>query len=113
GGGAPDVRAGCSAASLATCSRIRGPRQMRKCFLPCCNPVTRSWDSILRRAGTSPTAPRANIWGKWFKPVPYGVRRDDHRIDMEEVARLAREHKPKLIIAGGSAYPRIIDFRGF
>src|SRR5512132_4482911 len=54
-----------------------------------------------------------NMSGKWFKPVPYGVRRDDHRIDMEEVARLAREHKPKLIVAGGSAYPRIIDFRGF
>jgi glycine hydroxymethyltransferase len=54
-----------------------------------------------------------NISGKWFKPVPYNVRRDDHRIDMEEVARLAREHKPKLIIAGGSAYPRVIDFRAF
>src|SRR6202795_3360218 len=47
-----------------------------------------------------------NLSGKWFKVVPYSVRRDDHRIDMEEVARLAREHKPKLIIAGGSAYPR-------
>jgi glycine hydroxymethyltransferase len=54
-----------------------------------------------------------NVSGKWFKPVPYGVRRDDHRIDMEEVERLAKEHKPKLIIAGGSAYPRIIDFRRF
>jgi glycine hydroxymethyltransferase len=54
-----------------------------------------------------------NMSGKWFKPVPYGVRRDDHRIDIEEVSRLAREHKPKLIIAGGSAYPRIIDFRAF
>ena len=54
-----------------------------------------------------------NISGKWFKPVPYNVRRDDNRIDMDEVARLAREHKPKLIIAGGSAYPRIIDFRAF
>jgi glycine hydroxymethyltransferase len=54
-----------------------------------------------------------NMSGKWFKPVPYGVRRDDHRIDMEEVERLAHEHKPKLIIAGGSAYPRIIDFRAF
>src|SRR5580698_9050272 len=50
-----------------------------------------------------------NQSGKWFKPVAYGVRRDDHRIDMEEVATLAKEHKPKLIIAGGSAYPRIID----
>jgi glycine hydroxymethyltransferase len=54
-----------------------------------------------------------NVSGKWFKAVPYGVRRDDHRIDMEEVARLAQEHKPKLIVAGGSAYPRIIDFRAF
>ncbi|HEY1476025.1 MAG TPA: serine hydroxymethyltransferase [Pseudolabrys sp.] len=54
-----------------------------------------------------------NMSGKWFKPVPYNVRRDDHRIDMDEVAELAREHKPKIIIAGGSAYPRIIDFRAF
>ena len=51
--------------------------------------------------------------GKWFKPVPYGVRRDDQRIDMDEVAQLANEHKPKMIIAGGSAYPRIIDFGRF
>jgi glycine hydroxymethyltransferase len=45
--------------------------------------------------------------------VPYGVRRDDHRIDMEEVRALAEQHKPKVIVAGGSAYPRIIDFRKF
>ncbi len=54
-----------------------------------------------------------NLSGKWFKPVPYGVRRDDHRIDMDEVEKLAKEHRPKVIIAGGSAYPRIIDFRRF
>src|SRR5664280_2025958 len=54
-----------------------------------------------------------NMSGKWFKPVPYGVRREDQRIDMDEVAKLAREHRPKIIIAGGSAYPRIIDFRAF
>jgi glycine hydroxymethyltransferase len=54
-----------------------------------------------------------NISGKWFHVVPYHVRRDDHRIDMEEVAALARAHRPKLIIAGGSAYPRIIDFKAF
>src|SRR5476651_101944 len=54
-----------------------------------------------------------NMSGKWFKPVPYGVRREDQRIDMDEVAKLAREHRPKIIIAGGSAYPRIIDFRRF
>ena len=51
-----------------------------------------------------------NQSGKWFKPVSYGVRRQDQRIDMDEVAALAKEHKPKLIVAGGSAYPRIIDF---
>ena len=54
-----------------------------------------------------------NLSGKWFKPVPYNVRREDQRIDMDEVAKLAREHKPKVIIAGGSAYPRIIDFKRF
>ena len=54
-----------------------------------------------------------NMSGKWFKVVPYGVRRDDHRIDMDEVKTLAQEHKPRVIVAGGSAYPRIIDFRGF
>ena len=51
-----------------------------------------------------------NLSGKWFKAVQYGVRRDDARIDYDEVARLAEEHRPKLIIAGGSAYPRAIDF---
>jgi glycine hydroxymethyltransferase len=54
-----------------------------------------------------------NMSGRWFKPVPYSVRRDDHRIDMDEVRNLAREHKPKVIIAGGSAYPRTLDFRAF
>jgi glycine hydroxymethyltransferase len=54
-----------------------------------------------------------NLSGRWFKVVPYGVRRDDHLIDMDEVGRLAKEHRPKVIIAGGSAYPRIIDFRRF
>jgi glycine hydroxymethyltransferase len=55
----------------------------------------------------------ANYSGKWFKPVPYTVRRDDQLIDMEQVERLAKEHRPKLIIAGGSAYPRVIDFAAF
>ena len=54
-----------------------------------------------------------NLSGKWFKVVSYGVRRQDHRIDMDELAALAREHKPRVIVAGGSAYPRVIDFAGF
>ncbi|HTT96993.1 MAG TPA: serine hydroxymethyltransferase [Rhizomicrobium sp.] len=55
----------------------------------------------------------ANQSGKWFKPVPYTVRRQDHRIDMDEVQAIARANKPKVIIAGGSAYPRVIDFKRF
>ncbi|XDZ64568.1 serine hydroxymethyltransferase [Alphaproteobacteria bacterium LSUCC0684] len=54
-----------------------------------------------------------NLSGKWFNAVQYGVRRDDARIDFEEVQRLADEHKPKMIIAGGSAYPRVLDFAKF
>jgi glycine hydroxymethyltransferase len=54
-----------------------------------------------------------NLSGRWFKVVPYSVRRDDHLIDMDEVETLAKQHRPKVIIAGGSAYPRIIDFRRF
>ncbi|NQW01449.1 MAG: serine hydroxymethyltransferase, partial [Rhodospirillales bacterium] len=51
--------------------------------------------------------------GKWFNAVQYGVRRDDHQVDFDEVEKLAKQHKPKLIICGGSAYPRIIDFKRF
>ena len=54
-----------------------------------------------------------NLSGKWYRVVPYNVHRHDQRIDMDEVEALAREHKPKLIVAGGSAYPRIIDFARF
>jgi glycine hydroxymethyltransferase len=51
-----------------------------------------------------------NFSGKLYKIVPYGVRKDDERIDYEELERLAHEHKPKMIMVGASAYPRIIDF---
>ena len=54
-----------------------------------------------------------NMSGKWFKVVPYGVRRDDHLIDMDEVERIAHETKPKLIMAGGTAYSRVWDFARF
>ncbi len=54
-----------------------------------------------------------NMSGKWFAPIPYGVRRDDHLIDMDQVRVLAREHRPKLIIAGGTAYSRYWDFAAF
>jgi len=54
-----------------------------------------------------------NFSGKTYHVVPYGVRREDERIDYDELERLAHEHKPKMIIAGASAYPRIIDFARF
>jgi glycine hydroxymethyltransferase len=54
-----------------------------------------------------------NFSGKWYKVVPYGVKKDDERIDYDQVRALAREHKPKMIVAGASAYPREIDFAAF
>lgn len=54
-----------------------------------------------------------NISGRWFNAVSYGVHPDSHVIDMDKVAELARTHRPKLLIAGGSAYPRTLDFARF
>ena len=54
-----------------------------------------------------------NMSGKWFKPIAYGVREDDCRIDMDEVARIARENRPKLMVAGGTAYSRFWDWARF
>jgi len=54
-----------------------------------------------------------NFSGKLFKIVPYGLRQADERIDMDEVARLAREHKPRILVVGASAYPRTLDFARF
>src|SRR5438094_7051740 len=54
-----------------------------------------------------------NFSGKWYRVAGYGVRRSDERIDFDQVAALAREHKPKLVVAGASAYPREIDFARF
>jgi glycine hydroxymethyltransferase len=54
-----------------------------------------------------------NVSGKWFRAIGYGVRRQDQRIDFDELAALADQHRPKLIIAGGSAYPRVLDFARF
>jgi len=56
---------------------------------------------------------KPNMSGKWFNVVSYGVRPEDQRVDMEMVERLAHEHRPKVIVAGGSAYSRFWDFAGF
>jgi glycine hydroxymethyltransferase len=54
-----------------------------------------------------------SITGKYFKSVPYGVRKEDHRIDLDQVRDLAREHRPKIIWCGTTAYPRVLDFGAF
>ena len=56
---------------------------------------------------------KPNQSGKWFNAVQYGVKRENSLIDFDEVEALAKLHKPKLIIAGGSAYARVIDFKRF
>ena len=54
---------------------------------------------------------KVNLSGKWFEPIHYGVREQDGLIDYNQVEDLAKEHKPSMLIAGGSAYPRVIDFK--
>jgi glycine hydroxymethyltransferase len=56
---------------------------------------------------------KINVSGRLYQPIPYGVRREDSLVDMDEVASLAEEHKPKMIVAGWSAYPRQLDFKLF
>src|SRR6202049_3863282 len=56
---------------------------------------------------------KLNFSGKWYKVVPYGVRADTERIDYDQVAKLARAHRPRLVVAGASAYSREIDFAAF
>ena len=67
----------------------------------------------LAAGGHLPHGAPVNYSGKWFRPVSYGVRAEDGLLDYEAMERLAREHRPKLIIAGGSAYARVWDFARF
>jgi len=82
-------------------------------LLALCEPGDTIMGLALSAGGHLTHGAAPNLSGKWFNAVQYGVRREDGRIDMDEVARMAREHKPKLIITGGSAYPRFLDFAGF
>jgi len=79
--------------------------------------LTRPGDTILGMSldagGHLTHGAKPAMSGKWFNAIQYGVRQDNHLIDFDEVERLAKEHRPKLIIAGGSAYPRHIDFARF
>ena len=82
-------------------------------YVALCQPGDTILGMSLAAGGHLTHGAKPNFSGKWMNAVQYGVRQDDHRIDFDEVEALAKEHKPKIIVAGGSAYPRIIDFARF
>jgi glycine hydroxymethyltransferase len=90
-----------------------GSQMNQAVFLALLNPGDSFMGLDLAAGGHLTHGSPVNMSGKWFKPVSYGVRRDTQTIDMDEVAALARQNKPKLIIAGGTAYSRVWDFKRF
>ncbi len=82
-------------------------------YLALCKPGDTVLAMDLAHGGHLTHGSPVNFSGKWFNVIPYGVRKEDERVDMEEVRRLAQEHKPRMIIAGFSAYPRKLDFAAF
>ncbi len=101
---------GCSFANVQPHS---GAQANQGVVLALCQPGDTILGMSLAAGGHLTHGAPPNLSGKWFNAVQYGVRREDSRIDYEQVERLAKEHKPKLIIAGGSAIPRVIDFARF
>src|SRR5690606_3905449 len=90
-----------------------GPQANQGVFMALLRPGDTILGMSLAAGGHLTHGAAPNQSGKWFKAVQYGVRQQDAQIDFDEVETLAREHRPKLIIAGGSAYPRVIDFAKF
>ncbi len=82
-------------------------------FLATMEPGDKFLGMDLAHGGHLTHGSKVNFSGRVYEPVAYGVRKDDHRIDFDHVRSLAREHKPKMIIAGFSAYPRELDFAKF
>ncbi len=87
-----------------------GSQANQAVYLALLEPGQRILSMALPAGGHLSHGAQVNLTGKWFDVVPYGVRRQDGLIDYDEVAGLAHQSRPKLIIAGGSAYPRLIDF---
>ena len=100
-------------ANFANVQPNSGSQMNQAVFLALLNPGDTFMGLDLAAGGHLTHGSPVNMSGKWFNPVPYGVRREDDRLDMEEIERLAHEHKPKLIIAGGTAYSRFWDFAQF
>src|SRR5215510_11804454 len=82
-------------------------------YFACLNPADTLLAMDLAHGGHLTHGMHLNFSGKLYRVVAYGVRQGDERIDFDQVAALAREHKPKLVVAGASAYPREIDFAAF
>ena len=100
-------------AQFANVQPNSGSQMNQAVFLALLNPGDSFMGLDLAAGGHLTHGSPVNMSGKWFKPIPYTVRPDDHLIDMDEVARIAREHKPKLIICGATAYSRFWDFKRF
>jgi glycine hydroxymethyltransferase len=98
---------GCAFANVQPHS---GAQANQAVFLALINPGDAILGMSLAAGGHLTHGAAPNLSGKWFRPIQYGVRREDGLLNYEELERLAREERPKLIIAGGSAYPRVIDF---
>jgi glycine hydroxymethyltransferase len=101
---------GCAFANVQPHS---GAQANQAVFLALLTPGDTILGMALAAGGHLTHGARPNLSGKWFKALSYGVRLEDGRIDFNEVERLAETHRPRLIIAGGSAYSRIIDFAQF
>src|SRR5262245_19473360 len=82
-------------------------------YFACLQPCDTILAMDLAHGGHLTHGMRLNFSGRFYHVAGYGVRKDDERIDMDQVAQLAKEYKPKLIVAGASAYPRAIDFAAF
>jgi glycine hydroxymethyltransferase len=97
-------------AGFANVQPNSGSQANQAVFLALINPGDTILGMSLAAGGHLTHGAAPNLSGKWFNAVQYGVRKDDGLIDYDELSLLAHTHKPKLIIAGGSAYPRFIDF---
>jgi glycine hydroxymethyltransferase len=100
-------------AGFANVQPNSGSQMNQAVFLALLQPGDKFMGLDLNAGGHLTHGSPVNMSGKWFHPVSYGVRRDDQLIDMDEVAEIARRERPKLIIAGGTAYSRIWDFAAF
>ncbi|VAW23531.1 Serine hydroxymethyltransferase [hydrothermal vent metagenome] len=100
-------------AGFANVQPNSGSQANQAAFLALLQPGDTFMGLDLKAGGHLTHGSPVNVSGKWFHPVSYGVHKDDNLLDMDEVERLANEHRPKLIIAGASAYSRFWDFARF